>query len=96
MLTIDQDKSQRIATLSIRFGIEPAHLASKAEFAGRRLRRHRRLKVQLLLRGAEPLHPEAGTALLHRFADMIDSAMVVESISLPKRNLMEMVLVLVD
>jgi translation initiation factor IF-3 len=83
--------------VKIRLSNEPdSSLAKKAEFAGRRLQKHGRIMVQVLLRGQEPQHPEAATALLDRFVDMIDRSSSVESISLPRRNLMEMVLVLVD
>jgi translation initiation factor IF-3 len=75
----------------LRLTIGPERLAETAKFADRRLRRHGRLKVQLLLRGAE--RPEVATAFPRRFAEMIDGVPVVESISLPERRQMEMVLV---
>jgi translation initiation factor IF-3 len=83
--------------VKLRLSNEPeSSLAKKAWYAGRRLQKHGRITVQVLLRGQETQYPEAATALLLRFIDMINGTVFVESIASPHRNLMEMVLVLVD
>ncbi len=82
--------------MKLRLSNEPGQLAGKAGYATRRLRNHGQIKVQVAFRGQDSLHPEAGRDLLLRFIDMIDGTVFVESITSPHRNLIEMVLVLVD
>ena len=90
---IDDNGNETTTTLNIRFGIEPADLSVKVEFAGRRLRRGERIAIQVPFRGQEPLHPEAWTTLPNHAAKMVGDAGAVKTLGLLTDSKMEMVLV---
>lgn len=91
----ESKKNQRtslVREVRLRPKIEEHDLAAKARVARKLLEDGNKLKVTVLLRGRENIHPELGVQLLNRFAEVLSDIAIAEQMPVKENSRLHVVL----